>query len=67
MPKRPSDSEQSLMTCLGIKTLEDMEEFPNRPMSPGYEERMGPMYPDDEPEAGLEEHFRNAEKHPDED
>lgn len=51
MPKQPSNSEQILMTRLGFKTLEEMEEWLNKPMDPALEDRFLPVYiPDEEEE-----------------
>ena len=53
MPQKPTDREQSLMTQLGFKTREDMVEWLNQPEDPVALQRIHPVYPDDEPELGV--------------
>jgi len=57
MAEKPNDREQHLMTVLGCKTLEELEEFLSRPMDPTMLEHIEPVYPDDYPDLEAEDPY----------
>lgn len=56
MPRKPTDREQYLMTRLGFKTVEALEEALDRPEDPSLNFKTSPVYPvteeDLEPDLG---------------
>jgi hypothetical protein len=58
VPRKPTDREQYLMTRLGFKTVEALEEALDRPEDPSLDFKTSPVYPvteeDLEPDLGPE-------------
>jgi hypothetical protein len=49
MKREPTNTEQHLMTVIGFKSLEEMEDWFNQPTDPVVLARLRPVYPPDEP------------------
>jgi len=49
MKREPSNTEQRLITMLGFKTLDAMEDWLNQPTDPVVLARLREVYPPDEP------------------